>query len=67
MRSIDKYRSILNASGDTGADSIEFVLDILVQDGYFVRRGEKFRFASGLLEDWQRARRGLPVARLAES
>ena len=67
MRSIDKYRRILNASGDTGADSIEFVLDILVQDGYFVRRGEEFRFASGLLEDWQRARHGLPVARLAES
>lgn len=65
--SIDKYRGILNASGDTGAESIEFVLDILVQDGYFVRRGEEFHFASGLLEDWQRDRRGLPVARLAES
>ena len=66
-RSIDEYRGILNASKDTGADSIEFVLDILVQDGYFIRRGEEFRFASGLLEDWQRARRGLPVAHLAES
>lgn len=66
-RLIDKYLRILNASGDTGAESIEVVLDILVHDGYFVRRGEEFRFESGLLEDWQRARRGLPVARLAES
>ena len=66
-RSIDEYRGILNASKETGAASIKFVLDVLVQDGYFVRRGEEFRFASGLLEDWQRTRRGLPVAHLAES
>ena len=64
QESIDDYERILDASGDPGAASIPFVLDVLVQDGYFVRRGEGLRFASGLLEDWQRARRGLPIARL---
>ena len=37
------------------------VLEVLVQDGYFTRQGEEFRFASGLLEDWQRSRKGLPI------
>ena len=65
--SISDYEAILNVSQDGGAASIPFVLDVLVQDGYFVRKGDGYRFASGLLEDWQRVRRGLSVAPLAGS
>ena len=65
--SISDYEANLNVSQDGGAASIPFVLDVLVQDGYFVRKGDGYRFASGLLEDWQRARRGLPVAALTGS
>ncbi len=60
-RSIEDYKKILNASQDPGKASLPFILDVLEQDGYFVRSGEGFRFASGLLEDWQRARQGLPI------
>ena len=59
--SIDKYRSMLDASQDAGAAALPFVLEVLVQDGYFTRQGEEFCFASGLLEDWQRSRKGLPI------
>ena len=56
---------MLDISQDTGAASVPFVLEVLVQDGYFTRHGEEFRFASGLLEDWQRSRSGLPIETLA--
>ena len=64
-QSIEDYRQILDASDDPGAAMLPFVLDVLEQDGYFVRRHEEFCFASGLLEDWQRARQGLSIDRLA--
>ena len=63
--SIETYKSKLDISQDAGAAAVPFVLKVLVQDGYFTRQGEEFRFASGLLEDWQRSRRGLPIAPLA--
>ena len=66
-QSIEDHKQILDASQDPGTASLPFILDVLEQDGYFVRRGECFRFASGLLEDWQRARQGLPIDRLAGS
>ncbi len=59
--SIDTYKSILDVSQDAGAAAVPYVLEVLVQDGYLTRQGEEFRFASGLLEDWQRSRRGLPI------
>ena len=40
--------------------SVDFVLDVLQHDGYLERGEGGLRFASGLLEDWQRARQGLP-------
>lgn len=61
---VEMYKSKLDISQDAGAAEVPFVLDVLVQDGYFTRRGEEFRFASGLLEDWQRSRRGLQIAPL---
>ena len=57
---------ILKQAGLSAAMNVfsPFVLNVLVHDGYFIRRGDEFRFASGLLEDWQRSRRGLPIAPL---
>ena len=63
--SIETYKSKLDVTDDAGAPEVPFVLEVLVQDGYFTRQGEQFRFASGLLENWQRSRRGLPIAALA--
>lgn len=59
--SINTYKSMLDVSQEAGAASVPFVLEVLIHDGYFTRRGEEFRFASGLLEDWQRSRKGLPI------
>ena len=59
--SIETYKLKLDISQDAGAAAVSFVLEVLVQDGYFTRQGEEFRFASGLLEDWQRSRKGLPI------
>ena len=64
---IGDYKAMLDFSQDGGADSVPFVLDVLVQDGYFLRKGGGYRFASGLLEDWQRARHGHPITALAAS
>ena len=62
--SIETYKSKLKISQDAGAAAVPFVLEVLVQDGYFTRHGEEFRFASGLLEDWQRSRKGLSITPL---
>ena len=64
MNVFSAYKSILEVSQDAGAADVAFVLDVLVHDGYFIRCGEEFRFASGLLEDWQRSRKGLPITPL---
>ena len=65
--SINAYKSMLDVSQDAGSASVPLVLEVLMHDGYFTRQGEEFRFASGLLEDWQRSRRGLPIAPLTET
>ena len=64
--SIRRYERTLRASGDGGVASIPFVMEMLERDGYLARRPDGYRFESGLLEDWQRARRGLPCVPLAE-
>ncbi len=37
---------------------VEDVLRVLEHDGYLERQGDGYRFVSGLLEDWWRARHG---------
>ena len=64
---IRHYETTLRASGDGGVASIPFVLDVLEHDGYFSRQSGVYRFESGLLEDWQRARSGIPFVPFAES
>lgn len=63
--SIDKYRSDHWSSlGDS--DSIEDVLYTLEHDGYLAAHSGGFRFVSGLLEDWWKARHGaffIPIER----
>ena len=38
--------------------SIEDILQVLEHDGYLERREDRYRFVSGLLEDWWRSRHG---------
>lgn len=64
-------RQLLARAARTGGldvpAAVPFVADILEQDGYLIRQGQKLRFVSGLLEDWQRARQGLPVDPLSRA
>ena len=58
---IDRYRAHLASSaGDEEAEpapaTAEDVLYLLQHDGYLERDGDGYRFVSGLLEDWWRAR-----------
>ncbi|MXZ34744.1 MAG: ATP-binding protein, partial [Acidobacteria bacterium] len=39
--SIDKYKSKLEISQDGGAAAVPYVLEVLVQDGYFTRKGDE--------------------------
>ena len=55
----------LDILGDRGADRIPHVLDVLEHDGYLGRQPNGYKFVSGLLEDWQRAREGLPMVPFA--
>ena len=58
--SIDLYRRFIEAT-DHGNDTqfmIENVLHLLEHDGYLERQSDGYRFVSGLLEDWWRARHG---------
>ena len=41
-----------------GGESVEGVLYVLEHDGYLARQEHGYRFVSGLLEDWWRARHG---------
>ena len=63
---VNSYQGELRAIGEGDDSGIPFVLDVLEHDGYLAKneKGE-FRFRSGLLEDWQRARHGLPFRRFA--
>jgi hypothetical protein len=69
-RAIDRYRAYFpaqarNSSNDeAGPVPIEDVLHMLQHDGYLASEGNGYRFVSGLLEDWWRARHGrhfLPI------
>ena len=57
---VDRYREYFQgrAQAETEADPvpIEDVLYVLEHDGYLERQGDGYRFVSGLLEDWWRAR-----------
>lgn len=57
---IEMYRQAIAFLGDGSADQIPHVLDVLEHDGYLQIQPNGYRFESGLLEDWQRARCGLP-------
>ena len=56
---VDRYRERLaNSRGDAAASrtAVRDVLRLLEHDGYLERHGSDYRFVSGLLEDWWRAR-----------
>ena len=61
---IDRYRRSVPDRGrvphpvEAEPASIEDVLHVLEHDGYLERQGGGYRFVSGLLEDWWRARHG---------
>ncbi len=61
---IGRHRKSLAAEAGAGnhPPRIEDVLHILEHDGYLERQGDDYRFVSGLLEDWWRARYGRPGA-----
>ena len=58
---IHRYGQTLRVMGDGDEDQISHVLDVLEHDGYLRRHTSGYRFESGLLEDWQRARQGLQI------
>lgn len=68
---IDRYRNSLAVPDEDVAAmqaAIEDVLRLLEHDGYLERQDDGYRFVSGLLEDWWRARHGrhfVSVARRA--
>lgn len=47
------YRSVLSEESD---NQVRDVLHVLEHDGYLARRGDRYHFVSGLVEDWWRAR-----------
>ena len=54
----DGHRERRNREGAVAAVPIDDVLRVLEHDGYIEPHGEGYRFVSGLLEDWWRARHG---------
>ena len=67
---INLYREYFQGRAKPQADAdpvpIEEVLHVLEHDGYLEHQGEGFRFVSGLVEDWWRARHGwhfVPIER----
>ncbi len=68
---IDRYREHFPAWAMTDHPvPIDDVLRVLEHDGYLEPRGDGYRFVSGLLEDWWRARHGrhfVPVERRSGS
>ena len=55
IRRYEAYRSVLH---DESAARIKDVLHVLEHDGYLARQDDGYRFVSGLVEDWWRARNG---------
>ncbi len=63
---VEQYRRHFPAPDDAGRPLVEGVLHVLEHDGYLERRDDGYRFLSGLLEDWWRARHGgsfIPIGR----
>ena len=61
---IDQYYEYFQA--DAVPVSTKDILSVLEHDGYLARQGDDYRFVSGLLEAWWRARHGrhfVPIAR----
>ena len=63
-RTISRYA---DEESDVGGSTaiVENVLYVLEHDGYLSRSGDGYRFTSGLIEDWWRARHGqffVPIA-----
>ena len=61
---IDQYYEYFQA--DAVSVSTKDILGVLEHDGYLARQGDDYRFVSGLLEAWWRARHGryfVPIAR----
>ncbi len=53
IRQYEAYRSVLS---EEASGQIRDVLHVLEHDGYLARHDEGYRFVSGLVEDWWRAR-----------
>ena len=53
---IDQYRNHFPGPAQADAIPIDDLLYVLEHDGYLERKGDGYRFVSGLLEDWWRAR-----------
>ena len=62
---IEQYAAHFSESAEADPDPVTNVLYVLEHDGYLARQGDDYRFVSGLLEDWWRARHGrhfVPIA-----
>ena len=55
---VELYRRRFPPEDDGDPRPVESVLNVLEHDGYLARRDRGYRFVSGLLEDWWRARHG---------
>ena len=55
---VDRYRRRFPAEAGSEPTPVESVLNVLEHDGYLARQDRDYRFVSGLLEDWWRARHG---------
>lgn len=55
---IDRFREHFPAADEGDPIPIEDVLHVLEHDGYLAKQGDRYRFVSGLLEDWWRTRYG---------
>ena len=67
-RAVQRHGELARMRDATDPVPIGDVLRILEHDGYVERLGDGYRFVSGLLEDWWRARHGrhfVPVAQRA--
>ena len=59
---VGRYREYLRGRSESEVEAdpvpVDAVLRVLEHDGYLERHGDGYRFVSGLLEDWWRARHG---------
>ena len=63
---IVRYSRLLSDQSDEEAVSIDDVLYSLEHDGYLDRHTDGYRYVSGLLEDWWRARHGAYFIRIED-